>query len=213
VHELAVDAPDECYHLLENSAFSPTFLFYFEVPTYWRRLMSASAEETRQAYEEYRRQIQILQFHRAGTRWVSKTPAHLYFLDALLRAVPEGHVICTHRDPMESIPSLCSLMAILRTIATDPADMAAVGRATLATFLKSQRRSDEARAAVGDRVIDLSYRDLTSDPIGTLRKLYDRLRLPFTPEFEAKLRGFMAQHPQHQHGVHRYSLEQFGLER
>jgi len=41
-HELAVDAPHECFAFLEASAFSPTFLIYLHAPAYWKRLLAAS---------------------------------------------------------------------------------------------------------------------------------------------------------------------------
>ena len=43
------------------------------------------------------------------------------------------------------------------------------------------------------------------------RAIYDRFGYPFTPEFEQRMRRWLADNPQHKHGGHRYTLEQFGL--
>jgi len=212
-HALDPREPEECYHLAECSAFSATFLLYFEIPSYWRRMMAATPEEARGAYGEFRRHIQILQYRFPGTRWVSKAPSHLFFLDALLESFPDARIVRTHRDPLESIPSLCSLIALVRGVLSDQVDPRAIGEASLEWYLEAYRRSEAARAGAGDRLVDVAYARLLADPVGTVRTLYDRLGFPFTPAFEERMRAWLASNPQHKHGVHRYSLEQFGLDR
>ena len=212
-HALDPRGPEECYHLLETSAFSSTFLLYFDIPSYWNRLMAATPGETRAAYAEFRRQVQILQLRVRGARWLSKSPAHLFFLEALFDTLPGARVVLTHRDPLESIPSLCSLIAIVRGLCTDRLDPAAIGESTLGWYMQAWRRSEEARAAAGDRVLDVAYRRLMADPLGAVRGIYERFGYPFTPAFEERMRAWLAANPQHKHGVHRYSLEQFGLDR
>ncbi|HXX92734.1 MAG TPA: sulfotransferase, partial [Planctomycetota bacterium] len=211
-HALDPRGPEECYHLLETAAFSATFLLYFEIPTYWSRLMLSSPQEAREAYAEFRRQIQILQLHAGGRRWVSKAPSHLFFLDALLEEVPEARIVHTHRDPLESIPSLCSLISIVRSFSSDRVDPAAIGAQTMEWYLEAGRRSESARTRAGDRIIDVVYPRLLADPVGTVKAVYDRLGYPFTAAFEGRMRSWLAENPQHKHGVHRYSLEQFGLD-
>jgi hypothetical protein len=212
-HALDPREPEECYHLAECSMFSATFLLYFEIPSYWKRLLAATPEEAGAAYAEFRRHIQILQYRFPGTHWVSKAPSHLFFLDALLATFPDARVIQTHRDPLESIPSLCSLIAIVRSFLTDHVDPRAIGDSSLGWYLEAHRRSEAARAGAGDRLFDVTYPSLMSDPVGTVRTVYSRFGYPFTPEFEERIRSWLAGNPQHKHGVHRYSLEQFGLDR
>ena len=118
-HEVQADEPDECYPMLETSMLSPTFFLYLDIPSYWARLKSASAAEVRAAYALFRQQIQILLARSEGRRWVSKSPAHLCFLDGLIGAFPHACVVMTHREPLESIPSLCSLAAIIRSASSD----------------------------------------------------------------------------------------------
>ena len=48
-------------------------------------------------------------------------------------------------------------------------------------------------------------------PIEVVRRIYQRFGLDYHPAHEAAIRRFMAQNPQHKHGKHGYSLEQWGL--
>jgi hypothetical protein len=212
-HSMGTREPEECFPLLETSAFSFTFLLYFDVPTYWSRLRQASPTESQAAYGEYRRQVEILQTHTHHRRWLSKAPSHLIFLGELLRTFPDGCVILTHREPTESIPSLCSLISIVRSLYSDRVDRRAIGSSTLEWYLEASTRAEEARAATDpERLVDVPYPQLVADPIGTIRSIYHRLGDPVTPAFEEGMRAWLSRNPQHKHGVHRYSLDQFGLD-
>ncbi|HTP99239.1 MAG TPA: sulfotransferase [Casimicrobiaceae bacterium] len=211
-HDFAANVPDECYPMLETAGFSPTFFLYLDVPAYWTRLKAASAAEAEAAYALFRRQIQILLVRAEGRRWVSKSPAHLWFLDALARTFPDTGIIATQREPVEAIPSLCSLTAITRSASSDYVDPAYIGRVVLDWFAESQRRTRAARAGIDpSRIADVPYRRLIDAPIGVVGELYERFRLPFTHLFERRMRDWLGANPQHRKGVHRYTLEQFGL--
>jgi LPS sulfotransferase NodH len=70
-----------------------------------------------------------------------------------------------------------------------------------------------ARAAADPaRFLDVTYPELVADPIGTVRAVCESFGYPFDAEFDARARRRLAEDLQHKHGVHRYSLEQFGLD-
>jgi hypothetical protein len=66
-------------------------------------------------YRNYRKVLQLLQYERvkitkkAPERWILKSPAHLGFIKYLKEAFPDAKIVWTHREPAESIPSLCSM--------------------------------------------------------------------------------------------------------
>jgi energy-converting hydrogenase Eha subunit C len=212
-HAVAANEPEECYQLLETAAFSITFVLYYDIPAYWAKLMASSADDARDAYRHFRDQVAIMQSRVAGRRWLSKSPAHLLFLDTLLETFPDAAIVIPHREPLEAIPSLCSLIALARSAASDDIDSAHVGATALDWFLASSRRAEAARATLtAPRILDVTYANLLADPIGTVRAIYDRFGYPFTAEFERRMRDWLARNPQHKHGVHRYSLAQFGLD-
>jgi hypothetical protein len=74
-------------------------------------------------------------------------------------------------------------------------------------------RATAARAAADPaRFFDVTYPELIADPIVTVRAVCESFGYPFGAEFEARARRRLAEDVQHQQGVHRYSLEQFGLD-
>ena len=60
-------------------------------------------------------------------------------------------------------------------------------------------------------MVDVHYADLTSDPIGTMRRLYAALGDDFTPEAEAAMQSWLDDNPQGKFGRHDYKLAQYGL--
>jgi hypothetical protein len=143
-----------------------------------------------------------------------KAPPHLFAIAALLAAIPDACVVQTHRDPCKVLASTCSLFCAFRTIFSDRVAPAEVAIDVCRTMAAGLRRAMEVRRAVDPgRIFDVSYHELTRNPIDTIRRLYDHFGYPWTEEFHQRAKDWMARNPQHKHGVHRYSLGQFGLSR
>jgi hypothetical protein len=69
-----------------------------------------------------------------------------------------------------------------------------------------------ANPAHADRIAHFHFDDLTSDPVGTIRAVQEKLGMGYGAATEARLERYMADNPRNKKGEHRYSLEQFGLE-
>ena len=70
--------------------------------------------------------------------------------------------------------------------------------------------------AVRDRAparqfLDVSYDDIESNPLGVVRGIYEFLGWPLTAEVESRIEAFLEANPKNKHGVHRYSLAEYGL--
>ena len=110
IHPWDAEGPDEEIMLMEHSFLSWVPESGANVPGYRAWL---DAQDLRPAYTLLRRLLQFLQWQkrrrgeRAG-RWVLKAPMHLGFVDLLLETFPGAHVIQTHRDPLETLPSVAS---------------------------------------------------------------------------------------------------------
>jgi len=61
--------------------------------------------------------------------------------------------------------------------------------------------------------LDVAYTDLLADPLKQIRRIYDFLGLALAPATEASMQGWLGANPQNKRGVHRYQLEDFGLDR
>jgi len=194
-------------HVFQSSQFATTC----HVPAYEAWLDKA---DRRPAYHCHRGFLQHLQWQGAGQQWVLKSPAHLAGLDALLATYPDAGLIQTHRDPLVALPSLASLRTVLHRAFSQAVDPHQIGQATTrywAQVLHQALQFRQAHPAVQRRFYDVYYHDLLRDPLGTVRGLYTHFELPWTAVAEGRMRQYLAQHPRHQHGAHRYNLAQFGL--
>ena len=82
----------------------------------------------------------------AGSRrWVLKCPAHLGFVEDLVDSFPYAHIVWTHRDPPQSLPSLGSMFRTFADMTdADPVDLEVIGREQLAFWSKAVDKCDAA---------------------------------------------------------------------
>jgi hypothetical protein len=211
IHEVGARLPQECVAIMSHVFQSPQFATTCHVPSYEAWIDKA---DRRPAYQFHRRFLQHLQWRCAGQQWVLKSPAHLAGLDALLATYPDAGIIHTHRDPLVAIPSLASLRTVLHSAFSDAVDPLQIGLETTSYWAQVLLQAIQFRhthPAAQHRFYDVYYDELTRDPLGTVQRLYVHFELPWTPTAEARMRQYLAQHPQHQYGTHRYTMEQFGL--
>jgi hypothetical protein len=204
IHGATPDGPEECDALLQNTFASQHFDDMFEAPEYSAWLAEAPLTEE---YAHYALQLRVLTT--SGRRWALKSPSHLGHLDALADALPGVTVVLCHRHPREAVASYASLIHTLRRAYSDDVSPADVGRQALTRTVTAMRRA----VAVRDRlhVVDVDYRELVRDPAATVRRIYRGLGRSLEPSVEAQVSAWASEHPQHQHGPHRYDLAGFGL--
>ncbi len=211
VHELQPNGPEECLSLTLHSFVSPAFSMLADVSSYEEWLRDLDFESKVAAYEYYRRQLQLLQWRCWADHWVLKSPVHLAGLDALLTAIPDACVVQAHRDPAKAVPSVCSLFAITRGMATDKLDLHALGARAVEICADLLDRATSARESFPDRVFDVHYPDLVRDPIQTVHRIYERFGYERSDRMDAAMATWLADNGQNKHPAHRYDLAQFGL--
>lgn len=214
IHPLDAMAADEEILLLEHSFLSTVPESGANVPSYGRWL---DAHDQRPAYAYLKKLLQLLQWQkkRAGQhaeRWVLKTPHHLGFADLVLETFPGALIVQTHRDPLESIPSLASMITALWVLVAEKVDPKEVARQWSAKMAAALQRCLEVRDQHPDRFLDVWFLDAAKDPVGQARRIYEVAGLSFTPEVEAAMRAFMATNPREGRPPHQYTLEEFGLD-
>ncbi len=209
-HEFAAEIPEEDNPLFAHGFHAGIFGFMFDVPDYVRWL---NDQDLTEGYREHKQQLQLLSWKLRADYWVLKAPAHLFGLDALLAVYPDACVIQTHRDPLQVIPSVCSLATGFRGLLTDDLDLHRLGAEFAEALAKGPDRAIAVRAkADPSRFFDVPYQSLIADPIGTVRAACAHFGYDFSPEYEARAVAWRAANPQHKHGVHRYRLDDFGLD-
>jgi hypothetical protein len=113
------------------------------------------------------------------------------------------------------LASTASLSTILHSIASDSRDPAGIGREWAAELALGLERAGAFRArerGLGDRFVDVQFGDLTRDALGVVERIYGHFGLSLGSEARARMERFIADNPREKHGVHRYRLEDFGLD-
>jgi hypothetical protein len=164
------------------------------------------------AYAFHRRLLQHLQVRNRARRWVLKAPGHLFSLEALRREYPDAKIVQTHRDPLRVLGSMASHATVLRRAFSDHAEPGQIAADwsrrwgdALHRFLAERDRSPQAA------FLDIAYEDIEERPLESVRKVYEFLGWRLSPEAARSMQAFLDANPKNKHGVHRYSLAEYGL--
>ena len=211
VHPAEHDAPEEDVLLLDVAFMSQSAEATMHVPTYARWLEEQDHTRT---YEEFRTLLQVLHWQRPRRHSVLKTPHHMEYLDTVLEVFPKATIVQTHRDPVKSVPSFCSMVAHGRGMFSDRVEPGEIGAHWLAKTCRLVERTARAREAADPRrFVDISYYDLVSDPMAQLRRIYEQAGVPFGPDALQAAERTASRNVQHRYGRHVYDADSFGLTR
>lgn len=212
-HPMDAFAPDEEIMLVEHAFTSWNPEAFCRVPAYSDWL---DAQDVTPGYRHLDRMLRFLQWQKrrrgeTGARWVLKAPYHLAFLDTLLSVFPDAHVVLTHRDPVETVPSLASFVLTLHRLNSDTVDPLAIGAHWQRKLAWATRRSLAARAGREDRFLDLDYEELVAEPLACVERIYDFAGLTLTPDALAAMKEWAVENARDRRPVHRYTLAEFGM--
>jgi hypothetical protein len=212
-HEFEAQSPDEDNNLFAHDFAAAILGFMFDVPDYVRWLNTLSTQELVGTYRYVKQQLQLLSWQCAADYWVLKAPGHLYSIESLMSVYPDACVVVTHRDPLQVIPSLCSLAAGFRGMFTNRLDLNRLGAELVEAMAIGPERMMAARATADhSRFYDVTYERLVAQPIETVRDVCRYFGYDFSPSYEARARRWLAENPYQKHGIHHYRLDDFGLD-
>lgn len=210
VHGATAEGPEECDALLQNELASQHFEDMVHAEVYSRWLDHVSL---RRQYASFARQLSVLDEGGDGRSWVLKSPSHLGHLDDLVHQFPAALIVHCHRRPVEAITSHASLVSIVRRPYSDHVRGDVVGEHVLRRGTVALERALSVRRAEGnDRFVDVGYETLRTEPLVVVARLYERLGRRLDDTTAMAMRWWLAEHPQHGHGVHRYLVADFGLD-
>lgn len=207
-HYQSTDEPEECYHLLDPSFRGGGLTMLCSA---WGYMDWVRAQDLRPAYRMYREFLQIMQQSAPGRRLTLKAPLHTPYLDCIVEEIPDVLLVQTHRDPVEVAGSLASLLYTMFGVSAPRQDPRRLGALAIDLMRWLFERSEAQRAQLGLRVVDVRYRDLVSDPVGTARRVHEAHGLPWDGTVEEAIASGAGARRQHKQGRHRYRLEDFGL--
>ncbi len=211
VHLIGARLPQECIAITSHAFRSYSFETMSAVHSYrvWH-----DSQDKRPEYEFHRHFLQHLQWRCPGQRWVLKAPGHLLALEALSQVYPDAGIVLTHRDPLKVLASCASFTEVLRHGFSDRVDKMSMARQVQQRWAEGAGLAVKYRQTQGNshqQLFDVHYLELLRDPMSMVRRIYGFFDLELTGEAETAMERFLLANPKDKGGVHRYSLEEFGL--
>ena len=211
IHPWDYKGADEEILLLEHTFFSTVPESFMRLPTYSKWVES---QDHIHAYAQLKIMLQYLQWQNPGRnkkRWVLKSPHHLGFIDKLLKVFPDSKVIQTHRDPLKTVPSFCSMCSNLFEPLTNSYDKNEIGRHWAHKLAKVLNHCMQVSNLNKENFLNLEFKKMIKDPILEMEEVYNFIDEDFTDQAENAMNAWKEEN-QHEMGAHQYSLEEFGLE-
>lgn len=209
IHAFAPDLPEECVVLFANSFDSWLTVLAADLPSYQKWFLETTHERT---YMEHKKQLQLLQWKCKRDRWLLKSPGHMFGPSELMATYPDALIVQTHRDPKKVLPSIASLSAAMRTVTVSRLDDFRIGEQILEQMeVGIHRLQDHVPRIPQDQFIDIQYQDIVADPMGTVKRIYEKFDLPLSRKTETAFQEEIEANPKDKKGKHHYTAEQFGL--
>lgn len=166
------------------------------------------------SYRYEKKVLQLLTWQRGPNRWLLKSPQHMENLAAIKTVFPDAKTIITHRDPVDVLKSLLTMVSYTDRVRRDPVDPPGAARFWIDRIERLLRACiDQHGVWPADQVQDVLFHEYMADQEGTARAIYARADLELTPEVEGKLLGYLAENPRHAHGKVIYDLKgDFGVD-
>jgi len=210
MHEMTVDHAHEEIQLLANDISGMLFESSYYVPGFAADYRS---RDQRPSYAHLKRQLQAMQWLRGGRRWVLKSPQHLEQFAVLYETFPDATFVVTHRDPVEVIRSMATMVAYGSRMACDRPDPQKIARHWLG------RAEDLLNGCLRDREvlpagqsIDVRFGDFMADEEATLAAIYQLAGQRYDEDVRAAMAAFSAEHPRGRHGEVSYDMAGLGLD-
>ncbi|HSV39690.1 MAG TPA: sulfotransferase [Nocardioidaceae bacterium] len=210
IHYIDAASVEECWRLLRQAGLSNSYESLAHVPTYTKWLRD---QDWTPAYEVHKQNLQLIGLNDVDKRWVLKNPSHLSALDAIMNVYPDALIVQTHRDPVGSIASSCSLSQETARDWSTVFHGSLIGQTQLDLWSSSANAFKEARTRYNPaQFIDIDYRDFVGNPHGTVESIYETFDLELTP---AHLAAIDVLDNESKHGKtqakHTYSLADYDL--
>lgn len=211
VHTFGPLVPEEDVILLQHGFMVEAIDPELRAPTYMRWLRTA---DRRGSYQQEANFLRVLAdaHGKTGDPWILKGTYHGTQLDVILDVMPNAKFIYCHRDPLDNIPSYCSLLNRMRRLLSDEVDKIELGREILEYWSGHLHDMIEVRKRIpADRIFDLPYGDIVWRMPEALEKIYAFAGIPLTDEARAAHRRWEADNAINKHGRHEYDLRDYGL--
>jgi len=209
MHELRGYMPfEDCILMAMNFGALSWMDCLGQVPSYDAYIMGQDIEPHLRYHE---RVLKLLQWKNPRKHWVLKDPMHLDRMPALLKVYPDACFIWPHRDPVRALASLVSIIGTIqwsrseepfRGISLDLLMNPEVSAYRFANVIEQI----ESGAIPAKQIINVLYKDLVADTVGTVAGIYEHFGIELSAEGRAAMQAYMDQNPRDNRPPHRFSI-------
>jgi len=212
MHEMAANDIHEDNELLFMDLNCYNWEFQSRLPR-WIDYYLSHDRTVSYAYEK--KVLQVIAWHRGvkpgepgRRRWLLKSPQHMENLAPIKTVFPDATMVVTHRDPIDVLRSLTTMLGYsdrCRRVAIDPPALARLWSNRIERLLQECVAQRDVWGA--DQSMDVLFHDYMADQEGMAKRIYALAGLDLPPAVEAKLLGYLSENPRHAHGKVNYDLE------
>lgn len=211
-HPMGATLPEECWPLLHRSFIRPLDCLFLNIPKYQDWMLSRRHVDLTSDYRFYRTQLQVLQWKFPRAQFVLKSPVHGFFLPVIAEVFPDIRFIHCHRDPKETVPSVCSLAASRAATYYSKIDFKQLGKHVISYGKARIERVMAAREDIDSNYFyDIAFSQMLKNPMATVKSLYEWLNLTLEHSVEMRMKNYLESQQKGEYRKHSYSLNQFGL--
>lgn len=207
-HGMAVDTVEESLNLLPQNFCTNMYPSQLVIPEYdrWYR-----AQDDTASYRRFADNLRLIGAHDPDRTWLLKNPTDTYSLREVLDVFPDAMVVQTHRDPLQSVPSVVNLIgAAHRIFRGDRADIAGVYAREEEFWALALARADAVKDANPGVVFDVRFGNFLRDQIGVVQAIYAHFGLVLSAQAETAMRAWLAANPRRSTTLQRFTPEDYG---
>jgi hypothetical protein len=209
VHGIAAYDVDECLALMMQSFVTNQIPSLLDLPTYDEWFL---AQDETASYRRLADNLRLIGHAESEKTWLLKNPTHLLRMETLLALFPDARIIHTHRDPVPTLASMCSMLSAFRgNPKPGSLEARAIGPRQLRMYKHAVEHTMAVRERTPDAFHDVHQSVLLADPMRVVREIYARFELELTREAETRMQGWIADHPASVRNEYDYEPEEFGL--
>jgi Sulfotransferase family len=215
IHEFSTFETEEESLLFEPMLFAPYLAAYVYVPSYTQWYMTTQDISSDLAFMKLGLKYLQWQFHDGDFRpWVLKCPSYPGMEAMLTKLFPDACFVATHRDPAATLSSVNSLLYYYNVAYSLVDRRKILGPITVEGMAMQLEQSMTVRDSNPDlNLIDIGYTEITNSGEKIIEKIYAHAGMKLSDKARQAMRDWERDNVQHKLGVHKHSLEDYGLTR
>lgn len=208
-HGMAVDTVEESLNILTHCFRSNMYASQFRIPRFdaWYR----STDDTA-SYRYFADVLKLIGANDPDRTWLVKNPTDTFSMREVLNVFPDAMIVQTHREPLQSIPSVVNLLRGGHRMfrGADNIDDAAIFAREQEMWASAMEAAEAVKAEHPGRVFDVQFKDFVKDQMGVVHAIYEHFGLTLSAEAEFGMKAWLDANPRKSRTMQRFTPEDFG---